>query len=330
MDGLKQMDSWPWLFQTGFEPLSRGMPADAHEVITGVDHSVEPPNDWDAFHPHLPPPHPWVGLLVPASHGRIAEPGLGYFDIQYLGGTPAERFARIVEDPTCPGNHVLHFCILQANERYPGGAKSRVQACIYRNRGLTAISSRVRMYLHPDLEVLRGWDIGFKWLTLQEYWFEPAWEGGERTFRITVGLCREPGAGDRELHFNIHGQPVPEKGSPVLPQYSGWDRPTWEKVNYDFPVPTGVWLECETGYRMGDAQTGRFSFRVRPQGGDWVSIFDIRDWTYNPRSARPQPLYGWNPMKLYTSAALTDYVRNRGGFLQVYWDDLAVRASQQT
>jgi len=29
-------------------------------------------------------------------------------------------------------------------------------------------------------------------------------------------------------------------------------------------------------------------------------------------------------MKLYTSAALVDYLRSRGGVTQLYWDDFAV------
>ncbi len=322
------MNSWSLLFQTGFEPPSRGLPADAHEVLTGVGQSGGPPDDWAVFNRHLPPSHPWSARLASRreTQATAAGPRLGYFDIQYLGGTIAERFARVIEDPTCPGNHVLHFCIMQANERYPGGAKARVQACIYENRDVTALCSRVRLYLHPDLAALREWDVGFNWLTLQEYWFDPGWAGGEHTFRISLGLCREPGAGRKELHFNIHGQPVPEKGATPLPRYSGWDRPTWEHVARDFAVSTGVWMECETGYRMGDADTGRFWFRVRPQGGDWKDVFTVNDWTCNPRSAGPQPLYGWNPMKLYTSSALVDYVRARGGRPQVYWDDFSVRA----
>jgi len=314
------------LFQTGFEPATRGLPADAHEIFTGVDHSLAPPNDWNAFRGHLPPLHPWAdpaGPLAKDAPGAPGQPRLGYFDIQYLGGTVAERFARIIEDPTHPGNHVLHFSITRANEKFPGGAKARVQASLYKNRGLTQMSSRLKMYLHPDLEVLRGWEVGFDWLTLQELWFGPSWEGGQHPFRISLGLCRAPGAG-QELHFNIHGQPTWEEGMPVFPKYPDWGWPTWELVQQDFAVPTGVWLECQTCYRMGNGITGRFCYRVRVNGGTWVSIFDVTNWTYNPRSPVPIPLTDWNPMKLYTSSALVDYVRNRGGIAQIYWDDFAV------
>ncbi len=321
------MNSDCLLFQTGFEPATCGLPADAHEVMGGVDHSVAPPNDWDVFRRRLTPPHLWAlpgAPAVDAGDDASGQPRLGYFDIQYLGGTVAERFARIIEDPTCPGNQVLQFSVTHANERYPGGAKARVQACIYQNRNLTVMGSRVRMYLHPDLAVLRDWERGFNWLTLQELWFSPPWDGGEHTYRISLGLCREPGPGRKMLHFNVHGQPHWEEGMPVFPEYYGWAKPTWEGVQRDFAVPTGVWLECETGYRMGNAETGRFTYRVRVEGGDWVTVFDVTDWTYNPRSPEPQPLYGWSPMKLYTSSALIDYVRHRGGLTQIYWDDFAI------
>lgn len=310
------------LFQTGFESGTRGLPADAHEVFNGVDHSVAPPNDWRVF--RRPLPHPWSPSQAKAQMVDSEAPQLGFFDIAYLGGTVEDRFARIIEDPTSSGNHVLQFSITRANEKYPGGSKARVQADIYQNINLTAMSSRLRMYLHPDLAVLHAWEVGFQWLTLQEYWFDPGWEGGEHSFRITLGLCREAGPGRKDLHFSIHGQPIARKGTPVYSQYPGWDLPTWEGVQQSFAVPIGVWLECEVDYRMGNAQTGRFTFRVRPAGGDWVSLFDITNWTYNPLAPQPQPLYGWNPMKLYTSAALVDYVRSCGGVTQVYWDDFAV------
>ncbi len=39
---------------------------------------------------------------------------------------------------------------------------------------------------------------------------------------------------------------------------------------------------------------------------------------------------GWSPMKLYTSSALVDYVRNAGGAVQIYWDDFVVFSKEQT
>ncbi len=311
------------LFQSGFEPGTLGVPAEAHEILTGADRSVAPPNDWDALRRNLPPSHPWASAAAGDPPAPTDGPRLGYFDIQYLGGTAEERFARIVEDPTDPGNRVLHFWILHPNERYRGGAKARVQASLYRNRGLTAVTGRVRMYLHPDLEALRGYEPGFAWCTLQELWFGPSWEGGQHPFRISLGLHRDAGAGG-ELHFCVHGQPAHVEGEEHFPQYPGWGRPTWEIVQRGFDVPTGVWIECETQYRMGDATTGRFAYRVRPAGGEWTTIFDVSDWTYNPRSPAPVPLTDWNPMKLYTSAAVVGCVRDSGGATQVFWDDLAI------
>ncbi len=316
------------LFRSGFEQGTRGMPVDAHEILEGVDQSCLPPNDWTILRDRLQPSHPWASNAGAAGDGcdRGAQPALGYFDIQYLGGTVEQRSARIIEDPTCPGNHVLHFRAAHANETFTGGAKARVQASLYENRNLTALCSRVRLYLHPDLHVLRDWDEGFDWLTLQEYWFSPGWVPGGHSFRISLGLQREPGAGRRGLHFNIHGQPGWEDGMPVFPKYAGWGFPTWEQVGHELDVPTGVWLDCRTFYRMGNAASGRFVFQVRLADGAWVTVFDVTDWTYNPQSTDPDPLYGWNPMKLYTSSRLVDYVRSRGGVAQVYWDDLELHS----
>jgi len=313
------------LFQSGFEPEARGLPEDAHEIFAGVDLSVEPAGDWDALRRHLPSTHPWAESGAVPARLPGDEPHLGYLDIQYLGGTVAERYARIVEDPTEPGNHVLHFWLHHPNEVFANGKgrKARVQAALYGNRGLRALCSTVRMYLHPDLDALRDWDAGFDWLTLQEYWFAPGWEGGKHPFRISLGLCHDPGAG-RDLHFTVHGQPACAPGEPHQHGAPGWAVPTWSFVGRDLAVPTGIWLECRTCYRMGDAATGRFVYQVRRAGGEWLTLFDITDWTYNPRSPQPLPLWGWNPMKLYTSSALIERVRERGGTAQIYWDDFAV------
>ena len=314
------------LFRSGFESGTHGLPDDAHEVITGQDHSVALPNDWNILRARLRPPHPWA-LPGPPAAQRTHSPQLGYFDIQYMGGTVEDRFARVIADPTEPGNSVLHFSIARANEPISDGrSKARIQSCIYENQNLTAMRSRVRMYLHPDLAVLREWEQGFDWLTLQEYWFEPGWTNAGHPFRISVGLCRDPGAGEKPFHFSVHGQPGWEAGLDVCPGAPGWALPTWDKVQREFSVPTGTWLELETCYRQGGEKSGRFRYRLRAGNGPWVELFNVTDWTYNPRSESPAPLWGWSPMKLYTSMELIDYVRSRGGTTQAYWDDLAIHS----
>ena len=77
------------IFRSGFEPESVVVPLGRNSDITGCDRSVAPPNDWEK---HLD-----------------ANPKIGRFYVQYQGGTPEDRYARIIPDPTSPGNHVLHF-----------------------------------------------------------------------------------------------------------------------------------------------------------------------------------------------------------------------------
>ena len=57
------------------------------------------------------------------------------------------------------------------------------------------------------------------------------------------------------------------------------------------------------------------------QEGPGMVVFDITNFTHHPNDPNPDGLSHFNPMKLYTSKGLIDYVRDNGKSLQVYWDD---------
>jgi len=316
------------IFKSGFETGTAGLPEEAVEVFVGNDTSTSPHGNWDAFRARLTPPHPWA-LPAASDNAPLAAdaPRLGYFDIHYMGGTADDRFARLLREPARPENHVLHYCVNRANEPIQNGrCKARVQAAIYDNCGITSLKQEVRLFLHPDLSCLHAWERGFDWFTLHEFWFEPAWTRVGHPFRISISLHRDPGGGDRPLHFSVHGQPFWEEGMSAVPTAPGWAVPTWGEIQRGVEVPVGNWMELAMEYRQGDGETGRFAYRMREEGGNWQEVFTIANWTYNPRSATPAPLWGWNPMKLYTSQELVDYVRSCGGRTQLYWDDLAIMA----
>ncbi|MHC4886448.1 MAG: hypothetical protein ACYTGH_15340 [Planctomycetota bacterium] len=319
----------PIVFRSGFEAGTVGLPSEAIQVFAGNDTSTAPQGNWEVFRTRLMPPHPWA--LPGASELSLdasGEPGLGYFDIQYMGGTVDDRFARLAPDPVRPDNQVLHYCISQANEPIANGRfKARVQAAIYENRDVTALKQTVRLRLHEDLDCLHTWERGFDWFTLQELWFEPRWTGEGHAFRISVNLHRDPGPGEKPLHLSVHGQPMWEEGLEESATAPCWAVPSWEEVQRQVSVPVGKWLDLDMEYAQGDKESGRFVYGLCPEGGSRLEVFNIRDWTYNPRSESPAPLWGWNPMKLYTSEELVNYVRSHGGRTQLHWDDLVVSVS---
>jgi len=285
------------IFRSGFEPESVVIPAGGNDDIVGGDRSVAPPNDWEK--------------------DLEGYPKFGFFHIQYQGGEPEDRYARIIPDPTTPGNHVLHFWL--KNPRTPAGPnqfKGRIQANIYNNTDLTEVCLKRRLYLHPDLELLRQYPDGFGWFTLEELWLAAGWIDHPFPFRITLNLRKDEGAG-QPLHFDVHGQ-MRDK------ERDRWQPTIWHETNRDFEVPIARWMSLETYYRQGDDRSGRFFLAVQPEGGERRVIFDLTVWTYSPDATEPIPMTHWNPLKMYTSASLVDYVRNAGGVLQVYYDDLEI------
>ena len=285
------------VFRSGFEPDSTLIPrgSGVNDDIRGVDHSVPPPNDW--------------------ANDLEGYPKVGFFNIQYQGGEFEDRYARIIPDPTRDDNHVLHFWM--KNPRIPSsssptGYKGRIQANVYNNSDLTEVYQRRRLYLHSDMQLLREYPGRFTWLTIEELWLAAGWIGHPYPFRIKVDLSKDTGAGEA-LHFSVHAQMHDERYINI-----------WNQTNRDFEVPIEQWMTLETYYRQGDDQSGRFFFAVTPEGGERKVIFDVAGWTYSPVASTPTPMTDWNPMKMYTSDTLVNYVRESGGVMQLYFDDWEV------
>lgn len=83
-------------------------------------------------------------------------------------------------------------------------------------------------------------------------------------------------------------------------------------------------MTIEFHFKEGNASSGRFSMAVTPEGGVRRTIFDVTNYTHHPSDPAPDGMKHYNPMKLYTSNTVIDHVRNNGGVLQVYWDDLEI------
>jgi hypothetical protein len=292
----------PIIFRSGFEPGSTGVtsPSDPGLItnITGTDNSVAAPNSWTS---HLNG-YPKFGDLV--------------FEYHSGGDTSSARFAKIINDPTPggSGNKVLQYWLGSS-----GGTadRGRVQGLLKNNEALTEVFYKYRMYLHPDIELVKQSVDPNGWFTLAEFWNQPSWMSWtEYPFRISLNLTKDLGAG-KPFKFRVSGQTTPATGGDDEEQFVT----LWEEKNH-WNVPTGVWLEAELYYKQGDANTGRFYFAVTPEGGEKRVVFDIGNWTYHPQNPSPSGLTHFHPFKLYTSRSLTNFVKDKGGALQIYWDDM--------
>jgi len=276
------------IFHSGFEPTTTETTG-GNDII-GIDNSVSPPNNW-------------VNDLE--NH-----PNIGNFSIFYEGGDDTMRFAKIVQDPTDPTNKILHYWLKHPNVL---GTKGRVQSELYGNNNLTEISQKVRIYLPNDWNIIKNATGGtVEWMVIMTLWNNAGWTTEGNPFKISLGIHkRNPWSSD--LNFNLTGD--------IKTTY--WQH-IWEESDSSYSIPVGQWLTLETYFKEGNASNGRFVLAVTPDGGTRHVIFDVTNFTHHPSDTSPDGMRHYNPMKLYTSDVVIDYVRNNGGVLQLYWDDFEI------
>lgn len=302
------------LFHSGFAGTTRLAPPAGpyfhgprvqYEDLRGVDSSVPLPHDWDQFGRH---------------------PNLGTFRIYYEGGDASQRSARILADEQHPSKKILRFWIGQPNVTIEWSSgpehKARVQAELYGNSDLREVYQSVRLRLCPTLSVLTDYPARISWLTLMEYWNQPFWDEPQHAFpfRISLGLEKPSADLGGPLYFSAHAQTkIGEQTFNNL----------WHARDEAFPVRFGEWMTLEVYYKEGDRQTGRFYAAVTPEGGARQVLFDVHDTTHHPDNPAPRGLTHFNPMKLYTSAKLVEFVTRRGAAMQIDWADFSLWQSRQ-
>lgn len=281
------------IFQSGFEPGSRVVPSRSDADITGMDKSVRDHNDWVT--------------------DLDNNPDIGNFNLQYQGGDSTMRYARIENEPGKPSNHILKFWLDQPNVE---GSKGRIQANIYGNSDLHEFYQSVRVFLPDDFNTVKNYPNKISWLTISEFWNNITWD--QKTpyrYRLTLGIgkpAKEPG----DLYFILDAQDCE-----LFPDNSQKYTTIWSEKNTDVKVPIGKWFTMDYYYKEGNKETGRFFMTITPEGGTKQVIFDARNFTHNSQDPSPDGVGDFNPMKLYTSKGLIDYMKSQGKTLQIYWDD---------
>ena len=282
------------IFQSGFEPGSKVITKGSEADIVGIDQSFSNHNNWENdFNNH---------------------PEIGTFSLQYQGGDSTQRFAKIIPEPGNPQNHVLHFWL---NEPNVEGKKGRIQANIYGGKtGLKEFYQSERIFLPKDFNQVRLYPEKINWLTIAEFWNNITWsQTVPNRFRITLGIGK-PVTGESDLFFILDGQDCE-----LFQDNSQKYTTLWSEINENVKVPVGKWFTLEYYYKEGDAKNGRFYMAIQTEGGAKQVVFDVVRVTHNSTDTNPDGVTEFNPIKLYTSKQLIDYMRSNGKTLQIYWDD---------
>jgi hypothetical protein len=263
---------------------------------------VQAPNDWvEDFDKH---------------------PEAGIFSLQYQGGTESQRYAKIIPEPGNPQNHVLLFWL---NEPNVEGKKGRIQANIYGGeKGLKEFYQSERIFLPADFYTVREFTDEIHWLTIAEFWNNITWsQNVPFGFRITLGIGK-PSKGVGNLYFILDGQDCR-----LFPDNSQKYTTLWSEINPRVKVPVEKWFTLEYYYKEGDSHNGRFWMAIHPEGGNKEVIFDITGVTHNSGDPAPDGVTDFNPLKLYTSKQLIDFMHSKGKTLQMYFDDFKLWKNKQ-
>jgi hypothetical protein len=240
--------------------------------------------------------------------------------IMYEGGKESDRRARIVADPEDAKNHVLHYWL--KNATVPVQVKGRYKGRIQLNFGdlnKFTLFQRYRLYLHPDLNLYRQYPGHNVWFGLATFWMGAPWTGDEYPFKISLNIAKPAGV-NSALYFVAGGGIF--AGGEV--RQGKW-KDVWAEVGKNFEVPVAEWIDIEIGYRAGDDNSGRFYLGAKKAGdAEITTVLDVTDWTYHPDAPNPVPVTILQPLKLYSSGRIIDFIRSKGGVAQLYWDDLEV------
>jgi hypothetical protein len=294
----KFTDNMELVFQSGFEGTSKIIPGKgSDDDIIGKDDHFQEKSDW-------------VGDLDNSMHN-------GYFNFQYTGGDTTKRGVKLIPEPGNPKNTVLEFWIKDYWLASENTEKARVQANNYSIKpGVKEIYQSVRVFVDPDVNALKDFPKKLSWLTISEFWNNEWWtKPNNLGFRISLGIGKTK-AGPGDLTFILNAQDVGLKE-------------VWNADSSLVKVPIGKWFTMDYYLKEGGAGSGRFYMTITPEGGKKQVVFDVINFTHNTTDKTPDGLTDYNPLKLYTSKEVVDFMKARQKTLRIYWDDLKLWRSKK-
>jgi len=240
----------------------------------------------------------------------------GSAKIFFEDGDSSQRDARMVEDPEDSANRVMEFWIGEPHVPNLPQPKARIQLGLRDNESLHVFRYSVRVRLAEGFSALESWDKGIHWLTLAEFWNNAP--GESHTFRVTLNLNKEL---DGPLQWNSHAQTQATDGG-------SWTD-VWESRNSMAPVPLDRWFSLEVELREGCAEDGLYRVDLVEDDGTRHEVMSIRGATHHPNDNNPDGFRNINPLKLYTSGELVNFVQSEGHSLRVLWDDFVIETDSE-
>jgi hypothetical protein len=151
------------------------------------------------------------------------------------------------------------------------------------------------------------------WLTLFEFWNNATWSNEKHHFRVTVNLFKDAEGPVDEIHFHA-------KADHQSCSFCDWKN-DWEEEATNFAIPFGTWMEIELYLLEGNEDNGRFYMAVTTEGQEKIVLFDITNRTQHEKEKCPDGFTHFQPMKLYTSGDVIEYMADGNKSLELFWDD---------
>lgn len=222
--------------------------------------------------------------------------------------------AQVKDAPEMDGKKALHFKINSPNVEKKGKkTKSRIQLDIVKRPGLKSFVSEVSVFLPYSMNELNNYPYPITWLTLQEYWNAPSNDKGT-TFRISIDLWKNKTG---KLHFGYKAQDY------IDGKYIDVERGNNEHLE----VPIGRWFRLRTELIEGDQDVGFMCISI-VDGDQDIPLYKRNMQTmataFCEKKYSPQGFTLIQPIKLYTSARLTEWMKERGCAIEAYFTDWTI------
>lgn len=235
----------------------------------------------------------------------------GKIYINYETFDTIAAIAQVKNAPERGAKKALYFRINSPNVEKEGEKKkSRIQLDIYKRPGMKSFVSEVSVFLPYTMSELNNYPYPITWLTLQEYWDAPRNDKGT-TFRISLGLWKNKKG---KLHFGFKAQDYIDKN------FIDVERGDEEHLE----VPIGRWIRLRTELIEGDRETGFMSISML-DGEQDVILYKRNMQTmataFCEKKYQSQGFTLIEPIKLYTSAHLTEWMKERGCAIEAYFTD---------
>lgn len=219
--------------------------------------------------------------------------------------------AQVENAPQKIGKKALHFKINSPNVEKEGKkTKSRIQIEFSKKPGFKSFVSEMSVFFPTSMKELNNYPYSITRLTLQEFWNAPVGDTG-KTFRITIGLWKGKKG---KLHFAYRSQDY----------IDGKFINVARSDNDSCEVPIGRWFRLRTEIIEGDKDSGFFSLTII-DGKQEKTLYRFKTQTmatvFCENKYPRQGFTSLHPIKLYTSAQLTEWMKERGCAIEAYFTD---------